>query len=229
MTRLILATVVVLVACDAFATNVSGKVTFDGAAPKMGRLQMGADPVCQKAHKSPVLSEEVVVNKNGTLKNVMVYVKDGLKTRKFDAPVAKAEFDQIGCVYTPHVLGVQTNQEVVIINSDPTLHNVHALAKKNQEFNIAQPVKGMKTTKKFDKAEIFKVKCDVHAWMGAWIGVFEHPFFAVTGDDGSFTLKGLPAGEYTVEAWHEKYGTQTGKVKVEATGEAKLDFKFTAK
>lgn len=212
----------------ALAGDVTGKVAFDGAAPKMARLNMNADPVCMKAHKDPVFSEEVVVNKNGTLKNVLVYVKDGLG-KKFDAPATKVEFDQEGCKYSPHVLGIQTGQELIVKNSDPTLHNVHSLSKDNPQFNVAQPKKGMTLSRKFDKPETFKVKCEVHTWMNAWMAVFSHPYFAVTGDDGSFSLKKLPPGEYTLEAWHEKYGTQTMKVTVAASGSATADFKFAAK
>lgn len=211
------------------AGDVTGKVSFDGAASKATRLKMNADPACMKAHKNPVTSEQVVVNSNGTLMNVMIYVKEGLGSRKFDAPGQKVEFDQVGCVYTPHVLGIQTGQELVVKNSDPTLHNVHSLSKDNPQFNVAQPKKGMVLTKKFEKPESFKVKCEVHTWMNAWIGVFNHPFFAVTGSDGTFSLKKLPAGDYTIEAWHEKYGTQTMKVKVAATGAVTADFKFAAK
>jgi len=217
-----------VVAC-AMAGDVAGKVSFEGASPKAARLNMNADPVCAKAHKAPAFSEEVVVNKNGTLKNVLIYVKDGLVGKKFDSPSSKVEFDQVGCQYTPHVLGIQTGQELVVKNSDPTLHNVHSLSKENPQFNVAQPKKGMTLTKKFEKTESFKVKCEVHTWMNAWISVFSHPFYAVTGADGSFSLKKLPAGDYTIEAWHEKYGTQTVKVKVAATGEAKADFKYAAK
>lgn len=219
----------VVCAMSATAGEVTGKVTFDGAAPKGARLNMNADPVCSKAHKGTMRSEEVIVNDNGTLKNVLVYIKDGLGTRKFPAAEAKAELDQIGCVYTPRVLAVQTGQEVLIKNSDPTLHNVHSLSKNNPPFNIAQPKKGMVLTRKFDKSEIFKVKCEVHTWMGAHIGVFAHPFFAVTQGDGSFALNKVPAGEYTIEAWHEKYGTQTAKVKVAAAGAVTADFKFSGK
>jgi plastocyanin len=190
---------------------------------------MNADPVCVKQHKTPVVGEEVVVNTNGTLKNVLVYVKEGLGSRKFDPPAGKLEFEQKGCQYTPHVLGIQVGQELEIVNGDPTLHNVHSLSKENAQFNVAQPKQGMKLTKKFDKPEVFKVKCEVHTWMGAYIGVFGHPYFAVTSDDGSFKLKNLPAGDYTIEAWHEKYGTQTMKVKVAAGGAATADFKFEGK
>lgn len=214
---------------SAVAGDVTGKVAFEGAAPKPAVLRMDADKVCKVAHKTPQRGEEVVVNANNTLKNVLVYVKEGLGNRKFSAPSSKVVFDQVGCIYVPHVVGIQTGQELEVLNSDPTLHNVHSLSKENPSFNVAQPKKGMKLTKKFEKPEVFKVKCEVHTWMGAYIGVFSHPFYAVTGDDGTFTLNKLPAGEYTLEAWHEKYGTQTAKVKVDAAGKATADFKFAAK
>jgi plastocyanin len=211
------------------AGDVTGKIVFEGDGPKANRIRMSADPVCMKAHKDAVVSEEVIVNKNGTLKNVLVYVKDGLAGKTFPTAKNKIVFDQIGCIYKPHILGIQTGQDLEILNSDPTLHNVHSLSKTNTSFNQAMPMKGMKLTKKFDKVENFKVKCEVHPWMNAYIGVFNHPFFAVSGDDGSFTLKGVPAGDYTIEAWHEKYGAQTAKVKVDASGKATADFKFSGK
>ncbi len=225
-------TAVMLSVCvvgTALAGDVTGKVSFQGSAPKATALRMDADKVCKAAHKDPQRSEEVIVNSNNTLKNVLVYVKSGLGNRKFQPPSSNATFDQKGCIYTPHVLGVQTGQAVDILNSDPTLHNVHSLSKDNPSFNVAQPKQGMKLTKTFDKPEIFKVKCEVHTWMGAYIGVFAHPFYDVTGDDGTFSLKKLPAGEYTIEAWHEKYGSQTAKVKVDAAGKATADFTFSAK
>lgn len=211
---------------SALAGDVSGKVSFEGKAPIAMKLKMNADPVCLKTNSKGAFGEEVVVNKNGTLKNVLVYVKDGLGGKTFPTPSQKLVFDQIGCVYKPHVLGIQLGQELEVLNSDPTLHNVHSLSKSNTQFNQAMPMKGMKITKKFDKLETFKVKCEVHTWMGAYIGVFNHPFYAVSNDDGTFTLKGVPAGDYTIEAWHEKYGVQTAKVKVDAAGKATADFKF---
>ncbi|HXG00141.1 MAG TPA: carboxypeptidase regulatory-like domain-containing protein [Bacteroidota bacterium] len=229
MHTLIVVFLLAFTAAIAYAGDVAGKVIFEGTAPKAAILRMDADKVCKAAHKQPQRSEEVVVNANGTLKNVLVYVKSGLGTRKFEPPATKVVFDQIGCIYVPHVVGIQTGQELEVVNSDPTLHNVHSLSKENPPFNVAQPKKGMKLTKKFEKPEVFKVKCEVHTWMGAYIGVFSHPFFAVTGDDGTFTLAKLPAGEYTIEAWHEKYGTQTAKVKVDAAGKATVDFKYAVK
>jgi plastocyanin len=219
----------VVVCSQAVAGDVAGKVSFEGTAPKAARLMMNADPVCMKQHKESVFGQDVLVNKNGTLKNVLVYVKEGLGNKKFESPSQQVVFDQKGCVYHPHVLGIQTGQTLEVVNSDPTLHNVHSLSKENPQFNVAQPKQGMKLAKKFDKPETFKVKCEVHPWMGAYIGVFGHPFYAVTGDDGTFTLKKLPAGEYTIEAWHEKYGAQTMKVKVGAAGAVTADFKYAAK
>jgi len=220
---------VIACVCSAAAGDVNGKVSFTGTAPKAARIMMNADPVCVKQHKTPVTGEEVVVNKNGTLRNVLVYVKEGLGSRKFDAPATKVEFDQKGCMYDPHVVGIQTGQELDVVNSDPTLHNVHSLSKENPQFNVAQPKQGMRLAKKFDKPEVFKVKCEVHTWMGAYIGVFSHPFYAVTGDDGTFHLKGLPAGQYTIEAWQEKYGAQQMKVTVAASGAATADFTYQGK
>lgn len=208
------------------AGNVTGKVMFKGKAPAEVKLNMNADPVCRREHPGPVYSQDVVVNKNETLKNVLVYIKSGLPAKTYQAPSSKVLFDQKGCEYIPHVVGLMVGQELEIKNSDPTLHNVHSLSKVNPSFNRAQPMKNMVTTEKFDKPETFKVKCDVHPWMGAYIGVFNNPYFAVTGDDGSFTLKGVPPGEYTIEAWQEKYGAQTAKVTVGPSGSVTVDFTY---
>jgi plastocyanin len=208
------------------AGDVTGKVAFKGKAPAEPRINMNADPVCKKAHPGAVFAEDVVVNKNETLKNVLVFIKDGLPAKAYAAPAQKLLFDQIGCEYKPHVLGIMVGQELDIKNSDPTLHNVHSLSKINPEFNRAQPIKNMVMTEKFAKPETFKVKCEVHPWMHAYIGVFNNPYFAVTGNDGSFTLKGVPAGEYTIEAWQEKYGSQTEKVKVGPSGKVTVDFTY---
>jgi len=142
------------------------------------------------------------------------------------APAAPVVFDQKGCHYEPHVFGIQAGQPLEILNSDDALHNVHALPKNTQEFNLGMPIKGMKLTKTFTAPEVaVKIKCEVHPWMAAYAGVLDHPFYAVTGEDGSFSLKDLPPGEYVVEAWHEKYGTQTQTVKVPETSEVSFTFK----
>lgn len=208
---------------------VKGKVSFKGVAPKAAELKMNADPKCKEANKTPVLSETVVVNSNSTLKNVFIYIKDGI-TQKYPTPpdTVTVKFDQKACKYIPHVFGVQVGQTIEIINSDPTLHNVHAMPKVNPQFNVGMPKQGMIIKQKFQKPEIgVKVKCDVHPWMNAWANVVEHPFHAVSDDKGAFELKDVPAGKYTIVAWHEKLGTKEGSLTVEAGKDATLDFEFS--
>ncbi len=209
------------------SATITGSVKFQGSAPAAEKVKMNADPVCEQQHSEPVFTEAVVVN-NGALKNVFVYVKEGV-SGSYAAPTTSVTLDQSGCWYKPHVFGVQVNQPMDIINSDATLHNINAKPTVNQPFNLAQPVKGMKTTKKFTKPEIMvKFKCNVHPWMSAYAGVVAHPFFSVSGSDGTFSITGLPAGTYTVEAWHEQYGTQTQSVTV-GEGESKsAEFTFKA-
>jgi len=209
--------------------SISGKIAFEGDAPKAKKLKMDADPQCAAMHgDKAAVSEEVVVNANGTLKNVFVYVKSGV-TGTFEAPKTPVTIDQHGCTYTPHVFGMQVKQLLLIKNSDDTLHNIHALPNANKEFNKGQPAGSAELKTTFTQRDVMvKFKCDVHPWMTSYVGVLEHPFFAVSGDDGTFSIKNLPAGDYEVEAWHEKFGTKTAKVKVGA-GEAKTsDFSFKA-
>lgn len=215
------------VAPAAGSASIKGSVKFEGTAPTPEKVKMDADPVCKQQHPTPVMTEEVVVNSNGTLKNALVYVKTGAGASA--APATPVTLNQQGCWYTPRVFGIQVNQLLDIINSDASLHNVNAKPSVNPPFNVAQPTKGMKTSKKFAKPEIgITFKCNVHPWMKAYGHVLEHGFFGVTGEDGSFSLAGLPAGTYTVETWHEKYGTQSQSVTV-GDGEAKsLDFTFKA-
>lgn len=211
-----------------FAANVTGKIAFDGVAPVAAMIKADADPRCKALHPTGITPDQVIVNSNGTLKNVFIYVKDGLAGQKFEAPKESVKFDQLGCQYNPKVFGIQVNQPLEIINSDDTLHNVHALPTASQQFNLGMPIKGMKLKKSFSKPEVMvKIKCEVHPWMTAYAGVLDHPFYAVSGDDGSFTIKGLPAGKYTLEAWHEKYGTQTKEITVADQDQA-ADFTFKA-
>ena len=164
-----------------------------------------------------------------SLENVFVYVKDGLGNYAFDVPTQPATIDQKDCRYHPHVFGMRVGQPLEIINSDPTLHNIHALPKSNQEFNTGQPIQGMKTTHTFTAKEVMvPFKCDVHGWMNAYVGVVNHPYFAVTDKDGKFELKGVPPGTYTIEAWHEKLGTMTQSVTLGQKDSKEINFTFKA-
>lgn len=207
--------------------SVTGSTAFTGTAPAKSEINMSADPTCAAAHTEPTFTEEAVVNSNNTLKNVFVYVKTGLEGQTFPVPTTPATLDQSGCHYTPHVTGVMVGQPLEIINSDSTLHNVHSMAKESKEFNLGMPIKGMKIKKTFEKPEIMvKMKCDVHPWMSAYIGVLSNPFFAVTGEEGSFEIKDLPAGTYTLEAWHETFGTQTAEITVAEGQSTTANFSF---
>ena len=211
----------------AIAGTVTGKINFTGTAPQMEPISMNADPVCASLHSEPVLTETVLTNPNGTLKNVFVYVKEGLEGKSFPAPTTAVTIDQNGCQYKPHIFGIQVGQPLEIINSDSTLHNIHSLAEQSKQFNLGMPIQGMKLTKKFEKPEIMvKLKCDVHPWMSAYIGVLDHSFYGVSGGEGTFEIKDLPPGNYVIEAWHEKYGVQTQNVTI-SDGPASADFIFT--
>ena len=215
----------------ATAGGVKGSVTLDGVAPKNETIKMNADPVCVTANKTPQFQETYQVGSDGkTLGNVFVYVKDGLGNYVFDKPTEPAKIDQQSCRYHPHVFGMRVGQPLEILNSDPTLHNIHALPKNNAEFNNGQPIQGMKMTHTFTAKEVMvPFKCDVHGWMNAYVGVLDHPYFAVTDKDGKFELKTLPPGTYTIEAWHEKLGTQEQKVTLgeKETKEVAFSFKFS--
>jgi plastocyanin len=210
------------------AGNIEGEVSFDGTAPKNEPIRMNADPVCLKENATPQTQETYEVA-DGKLANVFVYVKDGLGNFSYDPPSGPVTIDQKGCRYHPHVFGIRVGQELDIVNSDPTLHNIHALPKGNAEFNTGQPIQGMKTMHTFNAKEVMvPFKCDVHGWMNAFVGVLDHPYFAVTGPDGKFSLKGLPPGTYTIEAWHEKAGTQTAQVTLGAKETKPANFTFKA-
>jgi hypothetical protein len=206
---------------------VTGKVLFTGEKPKLNRLMMDQDPVCTQKHSGTVYAEDGEVNSDGTLPNVFIYVKDGADKYSFPTPIEPVELDQDGCMYKPHVLGIQTNQTLRILSKDPTTHNIHPMPKDNREWNMSQPPGGTPIEQKFARPEIMvPVKCNQHPWMRAYIGVTRHPFHAVTGKDGTFTIKGLPPGDYTLEAWTATFGTQELKVTVAPKESKSVEFSF---
>ena len=187
---------------------------------------MSEEKVCADKHTGGAHAEDVVVN-GGKLQNVFVYVKEGL-SGAHAAPATKVLVDQDGCVYKPHVVGVMTGQTLSFKNSDGVLHNIKAAASVNRPFNISQPT-NMESERSFASAEVMvPVQCDVHGWMHAYVGVLDHPYFAVSGADGMASIGNLPPGTYTVEAWHEKYGTQTQSVTVGPNETKPITFNFSA-
>lgn len=212
----------------ATAGTVTGAVAFEGAAPVPKMIKVDSDQTCAtKAEGGSVASEEVVV-KDGKLANVFIYISKGING-SFDPPQEPAMLDQDGCRYHPHVIGAMVGQPIQFKNSDATLHNVHATPKLNKAFNLAQATQGKVDTKTFDKEEIMiPVSCDVHGWMRSYVGVLPHPFFAVSSQDGSFTLKNVPPGDYTITAWHEKLGTQEQQVTVGQKENKQIAFSFKA-
>ncbi|MBV8880942.1 MAG: hypothetical protein JO332_13310 [Planctomycetaceae bacterium] len=191
---------------------------------------MDADPKCAAMHADAPMMDDIVADADGNVQWAFVYVKKGAEGKKpTDAP-APAVINQTGCRYEPHVLGIVVGQDLIIKNSDDLLHNIHALPFSNKEFNFGQPTKGLEEKKQFTTQEVMvKVKCDVHPWMSAWIGVVDHGFFAVTGADGKYAIPGgLPDGKYTVEVWHEGYKSVTAEVEVKG-GAAVADLELADK
>ena len=210
------------------AGTITGTITYEGKVPNFKPIKMDADPICMAKHTDAVYPELLVLGEGNTMANVFVRIKSGLPEKEYPAPEEPFVVNQAGCRYDPHVFGVMVGQPVKFLNPDGTLHNVHALTKVNEEFNMAMPKFRKEFVKTFDKVEdVFAIKCDVHPWMSSWCAVVDHPFFDVTEKDGVFTIEGLEPGTYEIEAWHEKLGTQTAKVTVDASGTQTSDFTFS--
>ena len=208
------------------AGTITGTVAFQGAAPRLPSLDMTQDPGCPSA---PQPSDAVAV-KNGKLANVFVYIKDGLGQGSFSASPEPVVLDQKGCRYVPHVLGVMVGQPLQVLNNDTAEHNVHPMPRNNSEWNESQMPHGQPITKTFHHPEMMMpVQCNQHPWMKMYVNVMPNPYFAVSADNGTFEIKDLPPGEYTLAAVHEKFGEQTMKVKVGPKQAAQANFSFSAK
>jgi plastocyanin len=212
----------------AAASTITGTVVFAGKAPVLRPIAMDAEPVCAKKHSGPVPNEALVLGNGNTMGNILVWVSKGLTAGKtWPAPKTPVTLDQNGCIYNPHVMGIMVGQTYRILNSDGILHNIHTLPMVNPAFNRGQPATVKEMTTTFPKPEnVFHIKCDVHPWMSAYIGVYTHPFFSVTGTDGKFTIAGLDPGTYEITAWHERLGMQTASVTVAANETKTQGFKF---
>lgn len=205
--------------------TITGVINLEGEPAANEPIDMAEEPTCAEKHTTPP-TQQTVVAQNGKLANVFVYVKEGL-TGTFEAPAQAAEIDQDGCLYVPRVTGVMVGQDLTFTNSDGLLHNINAAPANQPGFNISQPT-SMSTSRQLRRTEVMvPIQCDVHGWMHAYVGVVEHPYFAVSGDDGSFTIANLPAGTYTLEAWHEEYGTQEQEVTVGANETVNVTFDYS--
>ena len=210
--------------------TITGKIKFTGTAPRNPAIDMSEEAACKAKYTTTPTEENVVAGAANALSNVFVYVKTGVSAgQTFTAPTTPVTLDQNGCRYHPHVFGIMVGQGLEIVNSDPVLHNIKAIAKNNRPFNVSQPGAGMKTTRTFSAPEVMvNLECNVHGWMHAYLGVRPDPFYAVSGTDGNFSITGLPPGTYTIEAWHEKFGTQTATVTIAGTESKTANFTFAA-
>ena len=211
----------------ATAGTLSGKILFTGKKTARTKIDMDEDPQCAHLHKTPVFNDPVAVNANGTLANVFIYIKSGLEGKHFRHSETPTVIDQKGCWFEPRVVGIQTGQIFKVTNSDPVTHNIHPRAEINRAWNQSQAPGAEPLTRKFIKPEIMiRVKCNIHNWMRAWIGVVDSPYFAVTGSDGSFTIPNIPPGTYTIEAWQEELGAQQQQITIEPSKKASVSFTF---
>jgi plastocyanin len=207
--------------------SINGRVTFTGTPPKPKPLDLSKEPECVKMHSEvPLLPEAVVVGPGNSLRNVVVYISAGAQAGPWKPP---AIFEQKDCHYTTHVLAVQAGQEIRITNNDPLSHNIHPMAKANREWNKIQPANTPSFSYAYDKEEFIPVKCNLHPWMQGYFAVLKSNHFAVTGDDGRFSLPDLPPGHYTITAWHESFGTQSRELVIGGGEMQTVDFVFKDK
>jgi plastocyanin len=212
----------------ATAAVIQGKVSFAGKPAAPRKINMDEDTECLRLNPGGLHDESLLVNRDGTLRNVLVYVKSGLEGKSFESPSEPVVLNQQGCRFDPRVFGIQTGQPFQATNSDPITHNVHPLAKVNREWNQSQAPGDPPLQRRFAKPEIIRIKCNIHFWMRSWVAVMDHPYFAVTGSDGSFEIPNLPPGDYVIEAWHETAGTEERKIHLEPSGKSELTFKLSA-
>lgn len=207
--------------------TITGTIHFEGEAPEPREIDMAVDEACMRSHQDPK-TEDVSVN-NGRLANVLLYVKSSaLENYIFETPSSPVMIERQGCQIIPHVLGIQTGQTFLVFNSSTTIHNTNVQPKVNKPWNVAQGVGGLPIERKFEQPEpLVIVKDNQHPWEKAYLGVFSHPFFNVTEADGTYTIRGLPAGKYKLVAWHEKFGVQTVEIVVAAKEMKNVDFNFT--
>ena len=212
----------------ATAVKVSGKISYHGAKPSRKVISMDADAKCEAANgNKPVYNQPILTGKGDGLANVFVYVQSGLDGKKFEPPKETVMLDQRGCMFVPRVIGIQAAQPLDVRNSDKIGHNIRPMPKNNAAWSDEQAPGAVDTVHRFARTEVMiPVKCNVHQWMHAWIGVVENPYFAVTGSDGAFDLKNLPPGDYTIAVWHETLGQQTKQVHVAASQPVAIDFTY---
>jgi plastocyanin len=208
--------------------TVTGKITYTGTPIKRKPIDMSKEPTCAKQHTTPEMTESVVTGPGNTLENVVVYVSAG-GAGETTAPSTAVTFDQKGCHYLPHVLAFEVNQELKVVNSDQTSHNIHPLAKINQEWNKSQPPGTPPIVAKYEKPEFISVKCNIHPWMHGYFAVLKTPHYAVSDASGEYKLPNLPPGKYTLTAWQESYGTQTQEVTITGNETKSVNFSFVAK